>query len=177
MKRRGSLRPSPSMGSLARSLGRPPGTALPRLSLFRRIGRPHLDVDELAAQLAVAKRDAAVAQREQGMVPADADAVAGIIFGAALAHDDVAGEDILAAELLHAEPLALGVAAVAGRTACFLVCHDETLASISLRGFTSGRLLCRSLLLRRRRRVGLIARRRLGLGRLPRSEERRVGKG
>src|SRR5687767_8477259 len=151
---------------LKRTFGAAPrGTTLPRLSLFRRF-RPQ-DVDVLAVQLAVAKRDGAGGQRKQGVILADADILARIIFGAALAHDDVAGEDRLAAELLHAKPLALGVAAVAGRAACFLMCHDCTLPSISLRGFTSGRLLCRSLLLRRRRRVGLIARRRLGLGRLP----------
>src|SRR5688572_21209990 len=129
MKRERSLRPSPSLGPLSRSLGRPPGTALPRLSLFRRARRVHVDAHELAAQLAVAERDAAVRKRKEGVVLAHADAGTWIIFGAALAHDDVAGEDILAAELLHAEPLALGVAAVAGRTACFLMCHDETLAS------------------------------------------------
>ena len=44
-------------------------------------------------------------------------------LGAALAHDDVAGEDDLAAEALDAEPLARRVAAVAGAAACFLVCH------------------------------------------------------
>jgi hypothetical protein len=41
------------------------------------------------------------------MVAADPDIRARIIFGAALAHDDVAADDILAAELLHAEALGL----------------------------------------------------------------------
>jgi hypothetical protein len=35
-------------------------------------------------------------------------------FGAALARDDVAGEHLLTAENLQAEPLTVGVAAVAG---------------------------------------------------------------
>src|SRR5690348_18503442 len=61
------------------------------------------------------------------MVLADADVVAGVPLGAALTHDDVAGEDSLSAELLHAGALALTVAAVAGRAACFLMCHVELL--------------------------------------------------
>ena len=63
----------------------------------------HVYIDEFAAKLAVAERDAAGGKREQGMVLADADVRARIIFGAALAHDDVAADDALAAELLHAE--------------------------------------------------------------------------
>src|SRR5438045_8021882 len=76
-----------------------------------------------AAELAVAERDAAVGKREQGVILADADVVARVPFGAALAHDDVAGAHGLAAELLHTKALALTVAAVAGRAACFLMCH------------------------------------------------------
>jgi hypothetical protein len=45
-------------------------------------------------------------------------------LGTALAANDVAGFDLLAAEHLHAEPLARRVATVARRTACFLVSHD-----------------------------------------------------
>src|SRR3954471_24465756 len=100
----------------------PPGTALDRQSLFRFACR-HVHADELAAELAVAERDSAAGKREQGVIPADADIGARIIFGAALAHDDVAADDILAAELLHAKAPARGVAAVAGGTACFLMCH------------------------------------------------------
>ena len=43
--------------------------------------------------------------------------------GAALAHDDIAREDRLAAVDLDAEAFAFGIAAVAGTTACFLVSH------------------------------------------------------
>jgi hypothetical protein len=43
--------------------------------------------------------------------------------GAALANDDVAGNDCLAAEDLHAEALRLRIATVLAATACFLVCH------------------------------------------------------
>src|SRR3546814_19600388 len=44
-------------------------------------------------------------------------------LGAALADDDVPGDDGLAPELLHAEATALGVAPVAGAAAGFLVRH------------------------------------------------------
>src|SRR6185369_6497704 len=80
-----------------------------------------------AAELAVAERDLAVGKRKEGMVLAQADVVARVPLRAALTHDDVAGASLLAAEQLHAEALALTVAAVAGRAACFLMCHDELL--------------------------------------------------
>src|SRR6476659_2642654 len=80
-----------------------------------------------AAKLAVTERDAAVRKGEKRVILAQADVVARVPLGAALTHDDVAGAHGLAAELLHAEPLALTVAAVAGRAACFLMCHDELL--------------------------------------------------
>ena len=43
--------------------------------------------------------------------------------GAALADDDLAGLDELAAEALDAEALRVGVAAVTGGTKTLLVCH------------------------------------------------------
>ena len=56
--------------------------------------------------------DVAVGRGEQGVVLAKADIVARPELGAALAHDDVAGENLLAAELLDAEALAGGIATV-----------------------------------------------------------------
>jgi hypothetical protein len=47
--------------------------------------------------------NATVDQRKQGVVPADADIAAGMPFGAALARDDVAGDDFLAAENLDSQ--------------------------------------------------------------------------
>ena len=55
-------------------------------------------------------------QREQGVVAAAADVVAGVEVRAALADDDLAGVDLLAAEPLDAQPLAVGVAPVPGRS-------------------------------------------------------------
>src|SRR5258708_20893497 len=79
----------------------------------------HLD---LAAR-PLAERDDAVDGGEEGVVAADADILAGIHLGAALADQDVARQDLLAAETLDAQPLARGIAAVARGAACFFVCH------------------------------------------------------
>src|SRR4029077_3728020 len=67
--------------------------------------------------------DAAVGQGKQRMIFGQADIGARVPFGAALARDNVAGENLLAAENLQAEPLTVRVAAVAGGSACFLVGH------------------------------------------------------
>src|SRR5690606_40858838 len=69
--------------------------------------------------------DHAVHFREQGVVLADANAVAGVELGTALTHDDVAGLDDLAAIQLHAKAFTFRVAAVAGRTASFFECHES----------------------------------------------------
>src|SRR6476469_2741320 len=98
-----------------------------------------------AAELAVAECDLAVGKRKKRVVFAQADVVARVPLGAALAHDDVAGANGFAAELLHAEALALAVGAVAGRTACFLMCHVELLRFRSLLGaaLSSCSIFCR----------------------------------
>src|SRR5690606_29721118 len=68
--------------------------------------------------------DLAVDQREQGVVAAEADARTRVELGAALADDDVAGVDRLAAIDLHAEVLRVGVAAVARGAYALFMCHD-----------------------------------------------------
>src|SRR5208283_2074370 len=60
---------------------------------------------------------------EKSMVRAHADIAAGVKFRSALTHENVAGERLLAAELLHAETTAVRIATVARRTACLLVSH------------------------------------------------------
>src|SRR4029453_134002 len=65
--------------------------------------------------------DATVDQREQRVVLGQADIGAGMPFGTALPRNDVAGEHGIAAENLQAEPLAVGVAAVAGGCSCFFL--------------------------------------------------------
>ena len=70
------------------------------------------------------EEDAAIHQGEDGVVAAHADVLAGVELGATLAHDDVAGDNSLATELLHAEALAAGIATVTNGTLTFLMCHN-----------------------------------------------------
>ncbi len=60
---------------------------------------------------------------EERVVATTADVGAGVEVGAALADDDLAGVDDLAAETLHAESLGVGVTTVAGGACALLVCH------------------------------------------------------
>jgi hypothetical protein len=43
--------------------------------------------------------------------------------GAALAHQDISRQNLLAAETLDAKSLGLGIAAVSRAAACFFMCH------------------------------------------------------
>ncbi|SOR27522.1 protein of unknown function [Methylorubrum extorquens] len=92
-----------------------------RPPLLRGLGQRHYGYEIAAApglELHLARDEG-----EQGVVLAHADIRAGMPLRAALAHDDVARNHGLGAELLDAEAPAGGVAAVAGRAACFFVCH------------------------------------------------------
>src|SRR4051794_19771956 len=80
------------------------------------------DVDDLAATTP-SELDSTCRQREERVVAATADVGAGVEVRAALANDDLAGVDELAAEALHAEPLRVGIAAVLGRGCALFVCH------------------------------------------------------
>src|ERR1700704_3969144 len=60
-----------------------------------------------------------VDKREQGVVLAKADILARMPLGAALAGNNVAGDGVLTAEQLQTQALAVRVAAVARRAACF----------------------------------------------------------
>src|SRR3569623_3467998 len=103
------------------------------------------------------------------MVDTDAHARAGVPLGAALANNDVAGDDVLTTELLDAETTASGIATIAGRAACFLVCHSSSsLFLVSLGGGLFGRRLlgCGLVALVGLLGSGLLGRRLLGgLGR------------
>src|SRR3546814_470116 len=92
---------------------------------------------ERATGLAVVELHMAVGGGEQGVILAHADVLAGMHLGAALADDDIARNDGLAAELLDAEALGLGVATVARGAASFFVCHE----TVSLNKI--GRASCR----------------------------------
>src|SRR5689334_18558374 len=67
---------------------------------------------------------------EQRVVAPHADVRPGMHLGAALAHDDGAGADQLAAIALHAEPLRLRVAAVTRAADCFFMCHYKSFCSL-----------------------------------------------
>src|SRR6188508_1249809 len=81
------------------------------------------DVDD-PAPAAGAELDGALGEREQGVVTAAPDVDAGVEVGPALADDDLAGVDDLAAEALDAEALCVAVAAVLAGAETLLVCHD-----------------------------------------------------
>src|SRR5262245_60887312 len=89
-----------------------PGSASRPGDHSRRLRPRRLGDDVDAAALAV-ERDHAVGQREQGVVAADADVAAGVVARAALPHDDSAGAHRLPAVHLDAQPLRVGIAAVA----------------------------------------------------------------
>src|SRR3954447_532724 len=87
------------------------------------------DVDDLAAAL-VAELDRTCGEGEEGVVAATADVHAGVEVGAALADQDLARVDGLAAEALHAEALSVGVAAVASGARSLFVCHGVFSSSL-----------------------------------------------
>ena len=83
------------------------------------------DADHLAVARALGfEHHLAVAGREQRVVFADADVGAGMELGAALAYQNIAGQHRLAGEALDAQPLGVGIAAVARAAACFFMCHE-----------------------------------------------------
>jgi hypothetical protein len=77
----------------------------------------------------MAKCHATIGKSEEGMVDTHADVGPGMPLGAALAHNDVTGHDGLAAELLDAKALGVGIATVARRAASFFVSHCALLFS------------------------------------------------
>src|SRR6266851_8357615 len=66
----------------------------------------------------------AVNQRENCVIAAEADVLARQKLRSALAHNDVPGDDQLAAESFYTEPFADAVAAVLNAALSFFVCHD-----------------------------------------------------
>ena len=64
---------------------------------------------------------------ENRVVGAHSNAGARVPLRAALAAEDVAGNDVLAAVALDAKAFAFGVAAVSRRAACFFLCHFRIL--------------------------------------------------
>src|SRR2546421_573251 len=72
-----------------------------------------IDADLEARPVLVLELHHAIDQRIYGEIRAEPDISAGVPFGTALAHDDIAGDDFLAPELLDAAVLRIAVATVA----------------------------------------------------------------
>ena len=90
-----------------------------RLGAVLESGADGLDDADLAVWLV--EGDVPVFQSKQGEVAAHADICPGVVAGAALAHDDVTGNDGLAAKFFHAEALGIAVASVAGSSLSFFM--------------------------------------------------------
>ena len=80
-----------------------------------------IHADLLFVSALALKFDDAVFEGEERIVPADADVVARVDLGAALADDDAARKHCLPVLPLDAEALRLAVAAVVGGTRSFLM--------------------------------------------------------
>src|SRR5207237_4628752 len=83
-----------------------------------------IDVDPASAAI---EADVAVDQRENRVIAAEADILTRQELGPALADNDVAGDDQLAAESFYTEPLAHAVAAVLNAALSFFMSHWKKL--------------------------------------------------
>ena len=90
-----------------------------------------------AAAFAV-ETDLAVHEGENGVISPETDILAGQELGAALADDDVACDDRLAAEFFHAETLAYAIAPVLNTALTFFMCHK-----LELVGFLKRKIITR----------------------------------
>src|SRR5882757_7115819 len=109
-------------------------TGRPRFLVYRLFGRCHhrYDGDVGAAFGFGCELNFSIIECEQRVIRAHADIATGMPRGTALTNEDVAGNRGLAARLLQAKATARGVAAVAGRTACFFMCHRTALSNFAI---------------------------------------------
>src|SRR6185503_14530895 len=91
-----------------------------------RISGERIDVDATVGLEA----HGAVDPGEERVVGADADVVAGVEDGPALAHENRPGPDELPTVALDAAVLGVGVATVAGGALALLVCHGEAFLGV-----------------------------------------------
>jgi hypothetical protein len=90
-------------------------TGGPRILVYRLLGcslRHRNNRYDFAAFGFGSERNLSIDEREQGVVFAGADIIAGVPFGAALTRKDVAGENALTAKHLQAKATARAVASV-----------------------------------------------------------------
>ena len=93
-------------------------TANLEANLFR---REWIDIYATAAAI---EAHVSVDERENGIITAETDVFAGEKFRAALANDDVTGDDHFATELFNTKPLTDAIAAVLNTALSFFVSHD-----------------------------------------------------
>jgi len=82
-----------------------------------------LDRVDVHAASCTVKADPAIDQGEDRVITPETDIASGNELGAALADDDVSGNDRLVAEFLHAETLADAVASVLDASLSFFMGH------------------------------------------------------
>jgi hypothetical protein len=83
------------------------------------------DGDKRLVSAPFLEQDRAVCQRKQCMIFSEANISARVVFGAALADDNIPCYDLLTAVDLNAKALAFRLAAVLYFTFTFLVCHNS----------------------------------------------------
>ncbi len=75
--------------------------------------------------LSTLENNHAIGEREQSMILAHSHIFARVVFGPALANDDVSSNNFLAAKNLYAEAFTFRFAAVFYFTFAFFVCHNS----------------------------------------------------
>ena len=98
------------------------------LGASRSVGSDGIDIHPSSATI---KAHRSLDQRENRVIAPEADVFPGQKFCPALAHNDIAGHDHLAAEFFHTEPLADAVAPVFNAALSFFVSHWEKLVVVS----------------------------------------------
>jgi hypothetical protein len=94
------------------------GSAVSKSYLFASVGNGDIHAATFAVKLHFA-----IDERKERVITAHADVDAGMNFGAALANDDVASDNRLTAEFLHAETFTAGIATVLDGALSFFVGH------------------------------------------------------
>ena len=82
------------------------------------------DADEGAVLAAFVELHHAVDEGVEGVIFAHTHVLAGVVDGATLADNDVAGHALLTTENLNAKSFAFALTTVTGTTNTFFVCHD-----------------------------------------------------
>jgi hypothetical protein len=90
---------------------------------FIRSGLGRQNIHALLGFADTLKFDRTVNEREQRIVTALADVVAGMDARAALAHDDAAGLHELPVKTFDAQVLRVAIAAIVSAAAAFFMCH------------------------------------------------------